>query len=180
MGERGRAFAAVLPGRTGSVARSRWIPWTWILERHSASSLEPLLALFEAYRFINSKVDLGRLAALADPGGKTPCRRCGYCCAELNPGPFEAHEYDFWTAHNSLPRYFVQPAVDAPLNGRRFEGWYYEGVHLRMCPMLFSNGSKSMAFCSTYHRGTGHRPEACERFRPNFPHCEISQRPLVF
>ncbi|NOY86116.1 MAG: hypothetical protein GXP52_02300 [Deltaproteobacteria bacterium] len=180
MGERNRAFAAVLPKRMGSVARSRWIPWAWILECHSASSMGPLFALFEAYRFIDSKVDLKRLSSLAGFPGPTNCRRCGSCCAELNPGPFEAHEYNFWTRYDSLTRYFVQPAGNEQRNHQRYEGWYYEGVRLRMCPMFFSNGSKSSVFCSIYHCGSGYRPEACERFRPNYPHCEISQRPLVF
>ncbi len=180
MGERNRAFAAVLPRRVGSVARSRWIPWSWILERHFASSMEPLLALFGAYRFIDSRIDLKRLSSLAETPGPTTCRRCGSCCAELNPGPFETWEYDFWTRHDSLIRYFVQPVDNGQGNCQRYEGWYYDGVRLRMCPLLFTNGSKSMAFCSTYHQGPGHRPEACEQFRPNYPHCEISQMPLVY
>jgi hypothetical protein len=52
-------------------------------------------------------------------------------------------------------------------------------VRLKMCPLLLHNHATGNNFCAVYHFGPGHRPPGCEGFRPNWPHCEVSQRPLV-
>jgi hypothetical protein len=48
-----------------------------------------------------------------------------------------------------------------------------------MCPLLLRDPATGNNFCIVYHFGPGHRPPGCEGFRPNWPHCEVSQRPLV-
>jgi hypothetical protein len=52
-------------------------------------------------------------------------------------------------------------------------------VRLKMCPLLLRDPTTGSKFCVVYHFGQGHRPPACEGFRSNWPHCEVSQRPLV-
>jgi hypothetical protein len=60
-----------------------------------------------------------------------------------------------------------------------YTGWFYEGIRLRICPLLLRDPSNGDNFCAVYHLGSGHRPPSCEGFRPNWPHCEVCQRPLV-
>jgi hypothetical protein len=61
-----------------------------------------------------------------------------------------------------------------------YTGWYFSGRRLKMCPLLVKHLPDRTLFCSVYHLGPGYRPPACEAFRANYPHCEVSQRPLVF
>ena len=60
-----------------------------------------------------------------------------------------------------------------------YAGWFMGDIRLRQCPLLLYCSENDTHFCVVYHLGRGQRPEACETFRANPPHCEVSQRPLV-
>jgi hypothetical protein len=157
-----------------------WIPWRWIRRRYSPGSWAELGALFGAYQRIHSILDIDSIRSDIPPRRETdPCRRCGECCAQLLPEPVPDFEVLSWAAAKNPAHLFHAPITEGPRAGRFHTGWYHNGVRLRMCPLLLRDPASGDKFCVVYHFGPGHRPPGCEGFRPNWPHCEVSQRPLV-
>ena len=157
-----------------------WIPWRWIRKRYSPGAWEELVTLFNAYHCIHSSVDIEKIRSRIPPRtDDDPCRRCGQCCAELLPEPISAEMILSWNDAGNPASMFHAPITEGPRAGRFYSGWYHNGVRLRMCPLLLRDPTTGDKFCIAYHFGPGHRPPGCEGFRPNWPHCEVSQRPLV-
>lgn len=167
-----------LPSGLRRTSRYRWIPWSWIQRLHQDHPKESLIALFGAYQHVTTRLAVEPLASSFLPRDHAGCRRCGHCCAQLNPSPVEKSEYDAWIARGALVREFFVP-VKRTKGPPHYMGWYFKGVRLRICPLLMNNTRDGKPFCSVYHFGPGHRPAACETFRPNYPRCEVTQRPLV-
>jgi len=174
--------------RTGSVPISGlrrpgglpWIPWKWIRRRHSPEAWKELATLFSAYHCLQSCVDIEEARSKIPPRNKSdPCRRCGKCCAELIPEPISNEKFLNWVDTGNPAHWFHAPITEGPRAGRFYTGWYHNGERLRMCPLLLRDHATGDKFCIVYHLGPGHRPPGCEGFRPNWPHCEVSQRPLV-
>ena len=157
-----------------------WIPWRWIRRRYSPGAWEELAALFNAYHRLNSIMDIEKIRSKIPPRTKDdPCRRCGRCCVELLPEPISDERILNWADAGNPAHMFHAPITEGPRAGRFHTGWYHNGVRLKMCPLLLHNHATGNNFCAVYHFGPGHRPPGCEGFRPNWPHCEVSQRPLV-
>ncbi len=174
-----RSTRELLPRPLRRVSRRKWIPWSWIERLHQELPEENLQALFAAYRLISTELPINTLASRSIPGEYAGCHRCGYCCAQLNPGPVEKYEFDKWVDRKALIKDFFH-ACERPRSPPHFDGFYFQGVRLKQCPFLLVNPKDNKQFCSVYHFGPGHRPSACENFRPNYPRCEITQKPLVF
>lgn len=157
-----------------------WIPWGWIRRRYSPGAGEELATLFNAYHCIHLIMDIEEIRSKVPPWTKDdPCRRCGQCCAELLPEPISDEMILHWMWAGNPAHMFHAPITEGPRAGRFHAGWYHNGVRLKMCPLLLRDPATGNKFCVVYHLGPGHRPPGCEGFKPNWPHCEVSQRPLV-
>ena len=156
-----------------------WIPWRWIRKRYSPGASEELASLFGAYHYIQSILDLEKITSKIPPrSGNDACHRCGQCCAELLPEPISDERMLRWIDAGNPAHMFHAPITEGPRAGRFYTGWYYQGVRLKMCPLLLRDPATGDKYCVVYHMGPGHRPPDCEGFKPNWPHCEVSQRPL--
>lgn len=157
-----------------------WIPFRWIRRMYPPGAWEDLKNIFAAYWYLHSILDIeGIASSIQSRTEDDPCRRCGRCCAELLPEPVDNDRMLFWMDAGNPVHVFHAPITEGPRADRFHTGWYYNGARLRMCPLLLRNPATGNKFCSVYHFGPGHRPPGCEGFRPNWPHCEVSQRPLV-
>ncbi len=157
-----------------------WVPWSWIRRRYSSGAWGNLATLFNAYHRIQSIVDIEEVISTIPPRAwNDACRRCGQCCAELLPEPVPDETILHWVDAGNPAHMFHAPITEGPRAGRFHTGWYHNGVRLNMCPLLLRDPATGNKFCVVYHFGPGHRPPGCEGFRPNWPHCEVSQRPLV-
>lgn len=136
--------------------------------------------MFRAYRTLASTRDPGYLLPAPPPGDGDHCTRCGTCCATLNPGVTDNDRYRHWVDAGNPLSGFMRAVARAGASEEWYSGWFCGDARLRMCPALLYCPDNGNHFCAVYHMGPGHRPEGCEGFRPNPPHCEISQRPLVF
>ena len=136
-------------------------------------------ALFRAYRRITNTIDIDRIARSLGDGKQDRCGRCGTCCATLNPGPMPSVRYREWRSAENPLGGFLKVVARPSANEAWYAGWFMDDIRLRMCPLLFYCTENDAHFCAVYHYGSGQRPEACETFRPNPPHCAVSQRPLV-
>ena len=174
-----RDYRLVLPEGLRDVSRCRWIPWTWIRRNYSNSATGPLVILFDAYQMVSALSDMDVLLQGAFGETADMCKRCGTCCAVLNPGFIDQERYRSWNHSGTLTGRFFQESPRPGASGSWYAGWYHNGIRLRMCPLLYYCPEHDSHWCAVYHLGPGHRPEACETFHPNPPHCEVSQRPLV-
>ena len=157
-----------------------WIPWRWIRTRYSPGAWDEIKNLFNAYHCIHSSLNIEEISFTIPPRQKSDgCRRCGKCCAQLLPEPVPYATILYWAEVGNPAHLFHAPITEGPRAGRFYTGWHYQGVRLKMCPLLLRNPATGEKYCVVYHLGPGHRPPACEGFRPNWPHCEVSQRPLV-
>jgi len=157
-----------------------WIPWSWIRRRYTPVVWRELTHLFNAYHFLHSTMDIEKVSSRLPPRKlKDPCRRCGQCCAQLIPEPVTSEKIGKWEEEGNPVHLFHGLITEGPRAGRFYTGWFYNGARLRMCPLLFRDPESGSSFCALYHLGPGQRPPACEGYRPNWPHCEVSQRPLV-
>ena len=157
-----------------------WIPWRWIRRRYSPGAWQEMATLFNAYHYLHSNMDIEKIRSKIPSRSRgDACRRCGQCCAELLPEPVSDEKIHYWISAGNPAHVFHAPITEGPMAGRFHTGWYHNGVRLKMCPLLFSDPVTGSRFCIVYHLGPGHRPPNCEGFRPNWPHCEVSQRPLV-
>lgn len=171
---------AVLAGHSSGGGGLSWVPWRWVNFRYGSAVGKELNSMLKAYLLLHEILDLDSVA------GQTrlrceedACRRCGRCCAELTPDPVTRDTFRSWKEKGNPIYLFYGPVRAGPLAGRFYSGWYCEGVRLRMCPLMLRHRADGDMFCAVYHLGPGHRPPACEEFRANWPHCEVSQRPLV-
>ena len=169
----------ILPRPLGALGRKGWVPWRWIQKRHTTLDTESLVALFKAYRFLNEKIDLDLLALGSLPSGDVNCQRCGCCCAQLAPEPVRSDMFANWMREGVVTSRFLVPERNSKGSILGYTGWYFAGRRLKMCPLLLKHLPDRTLFCGIYHLGPGYRPPACEGFRANYPHCEVSQRPLV-
>jgi hypothetical protein len=157
-----------------------WIPWRWIRKRYSPGAWKELTHLFNAYNLIHSRINIeGIRSELPACNIEDPCRRCGQCCAQLIPDPVPVETVHGWAEKGNPVHLFLAPVTEGPRAGRFYTGWYHNGARLRMCPLLLRDPESGSNFCALYHLGPGYRPQACEEYKPNWPHCEVSQRPLV-
>ncbi len=157
-----------------------WIPWRWIRRRYSPGAWKELATLFSAYQRIHSVIDIEEIRSKIPPRQvDDACRRCGECCAQLLPEPVSDERILRWADAGNPAHMFHAPITEGPRAGKFHTGWYHNGVRLKICPLLLRDSATGDKFCVVYHFGPGHRPPACEGFRPNWPHCEVSQRPLV-
>lgn len=169
----------LLPGHLRDLVSVEWVPWTWVRQRHTDLPKEQITALFEAYRhLLSSSHPVEDLASRTIPGETRGCIRCGSCCACLLPGPVSRNVFRFWSKQGMLMGKFVAPGSRG--FKRIYTCWYFEGVRLRMCPLLHRNLTDGKAFCSVYHLGSAHRHPACVRYRPGPPLCEITQPELIW
>ena len=136
-------------------------------------------ALFRAYQRVTESVDLDRIGDSLGEWEPDRCNRCGTCCATLNPGPMPDIRYREWSSAENPIRDFLKVVARPRANEAWYMGWFMGDIRLRMCPLLYYCNENDAHFCAVYHFGSGQRPEACETFRANPPHCEVSQRPLV-
>jgi hypothetical protein len=157
-----------------------WLPWRWIRKSYPPGACDGLKALFDAYRCLHTHLDIDGIRSRITARDKEErCHRCGQCCAELIPEPVSDEKILFWMDAGNPIHMFHAQITEGPRAGRFYSGWYHNGERLRMCPMLLSDPVTGNNFCVVYHLGPGHRPPGCEGFRANWPHCEVSQRPLV-
>ncbi len=164
----------------GSGEKLSCLPWIWIGKRYPSANEEELAALFEAYRTLHSLLDIEEIRTRVPPREEgEACRRCGQCCAELLPDPVSTETITRWISSGNPAHMFHVPLAEGPRAGRFHTGWAFRGTRLRMCPLLHRDPETGNRFCAVYHLGPGHRPPGCEGFRANWPHCEVSQRPLV-
>ncbi len=157
-----------------------WIPWRWIRKCYPPGAWRELTSLFSAYHFIHTILEIEEIRSRLQPRNpEDACRRCGECCAQLIPEPVSVEKIHEWSEAGNPIHLFHAPITEGPRAGRFYTGWYYNGARLRMCPLLLRDPVSGGNFCVVYHLGSGQRPPGCEGFRPNWPHCEVSQRPLV-
>lgn len=157
-----------------------WIPWRWVQRLYPPGNSQDYAALFKAYHRVRSILDIKEIITRLPPQRQgDACRRCGQCCALLLPEPVTDRKMYHWMRSDSPVHLFYSLITSGPRAGRFYTGWYYEGVRLKMCPLLFRDPFTGNDFCAIYHLGPGQRPPGCEGFKPNWPHCEVSQRPLV-
>ena len=157
-----------------------WLPWRWIRTLHEPGCAQGLPALFKAYRRVHSVLDVEKITSTILPrSDEEACRRCGQCCAQLLPEPVCKETFNRWKCSDNPVHLFHDPVTEGPRAGRSYTGWFHEGARLRICPLLLRDPATGDKFCVVYHLGPGQRPPACEGFKPNWPHCEVSQRPLV-
>jgi len=157
-----------------------WIPWRWIRRQYSTGAWKEMVALFNAYHHIHSILDIEKIRSQVPPRTRDDaCRRCGQCCAQLLPEPISNEKILHWKEAGNPAHIFHAPITEGPRAGRFSTGWYFNNVRLKMCPLLLRDSVTGDRFCAVYHFGPGHRPPGCEGFKPNWPHCEVSQRPLV-
>ena len=157
-----------------------WIPWRWIRKRYSPGAWDELTTLFNAYHLIHSILNIDEINSKVPPRQMDDsCRRCGHCCAQLIPEPVCDETILRWAKAGNPTHLFYAPITEGPWAGRFHIGWHYQGVRLKMCPLLLRDPATGDKYCIVYHLGPGHRPPGCEGFKPNWPHCEVSQRPLV-
>jgi len=163
--------------RTGELS---WIPWKWVRKSYPPGAWREMAPLFDAYRCIYLALDIEGIRSRVRPRQKNDaCRRCGQCCAQLLPEPVSDDRILSWVDAGNPAHLFHAPITEGPCSGRFHTGWYHNGVRLRMCPLLLRDPDTGDKFCAVYHFGPGQRPPGCEGFKPNWPHCEVSQRPLV-
>lgn len=157
-----------------------WVPWNWVRKSYPPGAWREMAPLFDAYRRLHLTLDIEEIRSHLVPRRKDhTCRRCGQCCAELIPEPVSDDRILSWVRSGNPVHLFHAPINEGPRAGRFHTGWYYKGTRLRMCPLLLRDRETGDKFCSVYHLGPGGRPPGCEGFRANWPHCEVSQRPLV-
>jgi hypothetical protein len=172
-------YQAALPAELRGLSRQKWVPWGWIRRSYTPGAPKPLVSLFEAYRELVSSKDPANLIPVPAAGSEDKCIRCGKCCALLNPAMTDQDRFDNWrTSGNPITGFVKEMARE---NARRswYAGWFSGPARLRLCPLLLYCPDTQSHFCAVYHLGEGQRPEACEGFKANPPHCEVSQRPLV-
>lgn len=169
----------VLPVPLRALGSKGWVPWRWIQERHTTLDTESLVALFRAYRYLDENLDLDRLTGLPLRSGDKACRRCGVCCVRLVPEHVPRDLFRRWERDGIITCRFLLPEISSKWLVVGYSGWHFTGHRLKMCPLLIKHLPDRTLFCSVYHLGPGRRPPACEGFRANHPHCEVSQRPLV-
>ncbi|MDF1537098.1 MAG: hypothetical protein P1S46_11490 [bacterium] len=172
-------YRSALPEELRGISHLPWIPWRWVRRNYSAGAPRPMSALFRAYQRVAASVDLDSIGIITGDNENDRCRRCGMCCATLNPGLTEHLRYQEWIAAGNPIGSFIKMVARQNASEAWYAGWFMGEFRLRMCPLLFYCGDSDAHFCAVYHFGPGQRPEACENFRPNPPHCEVSQRPLV-
>ena len=172
-------YRSALPKELRGVSRLPWIPWEWVQRNYTASAPKPMSALFRAYQRVATSVDLDAIGATSGEPENPKCRRCGTCCATLNPGLTENRRYQGWVTKGNPIGDFLKAVARPSAREAWYAGWFMDDIRLRMCPLLFYCSETDAHFCVVYHLGPGQRPEACETFRANPPHCEVSQRPLV-
>ncbi|UCG39111.1 MAG: hypothetical protein JSV00_02440, partial [bacterium] len=84
-------------------------------------------------------------------------------------GPVSARTARQWHDQDALIADFVRKIGkgDHP----SYVCWFYDGVRLRMCPLLLRNSLDGRSFCCVHHLGPHHRHPACSLYRPNPPLC---------
>ncbi len=167
----------IIPDHLDFLLYKKWVPWDWIARRHPDLPEGPLTALFEAYLFLSRELDLDSLSnqdIQEDSGG---CLRCGWCCACLRPGFVSASLVRRLRGRGAIVAEFYRPAGKG--RNPRYGCWFFAGVHLRICPLLFRNRIDGKAFCSIHHLGKKFRPPTCGRFQPNPPGCATAQLSLM-
>lgn len=171
-------LSAVLPVHLCDLVSAEWIPWEMVRRRHGDLPNDPLVALFDAYHLILSRSHpVEALAAQRIPDDSSRCLRCGTCCTHMRPGAVSAATYRRWKERGTLAGEFYMAVGEG--RNRRYTCWFFGGVRLRICPLLFRNLEDGRPFCSVHHLGRRHRPSACARFQPNPPTCTWGEVVLV-
>ena len=167
-----------LPAHLRDLLTVEWIPWELVKRRHGDLPNDPVLALFSAYKCVLSySYPIASLAMQKIPRDSSGCLRCGTCCTHMRPGAVSASTYRRWKERRALVSEFYAPVGKG--RNPRHTCWFFSGVRLRLCPLLFCNLVDGKPFCSIHHLGRGHRPRACARFQPNPPLCSTGQVLLV-
>lgn len=168
------ALKRILPHRLHEILDWDFIPLRHIEDRHRDLSAKHLTALFEAYHFISQNLDLEFLSSAEIPRDSWGCTRCGFCCTYMRPGPATDSTYRKWEEAGSPLIWFFSPQ-GASTRNPLYRCWYFNGVRLRMCPLMFTNRKDLRTFCSIYAMGDDLRPSACSRYIPRHETC--TQRP---
>ena len=140
------------PKRGARSSSLPWIPWKWVIYSYSSATGEEITALFRAYFRLRETFDIDEIIS-GTPVRKEndPCYRCGQCCARLLPEPVPDETASLWKETGNPACLFHAPIVEGPLAKRFYMGWFYEGVRLRMCPLLLRDPSTGDQFCVVYH-----------------------------
>ena len=165
------SLTGMLPDHLGGLVSMEWIPWKWIENRHSDLPAKELMALFEAYSLVADTIPVDSLASRTFPEDPEGCQRCGYCCTCLRPGIVSFETFRMWWEQDALAAKFYRPV--GRWRNSRYKCWYYQGVRLRICPLLFRSARDGKTFCSIHHLGDHFRPPVCVRHRTCPPECSV-------
>jgi hypothetical protein len=84
------------------LVKAEWVPWEHLRLRHRGEQDRELVALFEAYQHIQSRLPVTKLSETPIPVGSDRCRMCGTCCSIMRPGAVSARTFRAWDGEGKL------------------------------------------------------------------------------
>jgi hypothetical protein len=158
-----------LSARFRHLLSANWIPWSLVWRRHDEPHLEPMTALLSAYQHISQNPSILELSEQRIPVDSQGCLRCGACCSFMRPGQVSAVTFRKWQREGAVIENFFKAfgREEQPT----YHCWFFEGVRLRMCPLLLQNVLDGRTFCAVHHHGPDQRHPACSGYRLNPPLC---------
>ena len=160
----------LLPGHLHKILDWDFVPWNHVKDHHNDLSNPSLTALLEAYLRLDEYLDLEDLASQTIPEESWGCKRCGFCCTSMQPGPVTAATYRNWEEAEAPVAWFYSARGKRKKNPV-YRCWFYNDIRLRICPFMFTNRRDSRNFCSIYHMGDDYRPPVCSKYVPRHETC---------